>query len=101
MKDEDFKAFVLDQLGDLDDLHARAMFGGYGIFKGESFFAVIFDGRLYFKTNAITRQPYLRRAMEPFRPRAGQELGSYYEVPIDIIEDPAQLAAWARAASQV
>ncbi len=99
MKDQDFKQFVLDQLGSLDDLHARAMFGGYGIYRGDSFFAIIFDGRLFFKTDPVTRETYIERGMKPFRPRPGQALGHYYEVPVDIVEDPTELVAWARAAA--
>jgi DNA transformation protein len=98
VKDESFKDFVLDQLGDLDGLRCRAMFGGFGFYAGEAFFAVVFDGRLYFKTDADTRPRYVERGMEPFRPYPNQSLGSYYEVPLDIVEDATQLTAWARAA---
>jgi DNA transformation protein len=36
--------------------------------------------------------------MQPFRPHARQTLTSYYEVPVDILEDHAQLSIWAQQA---
>jgi len=33
--------------------------------------------------------------MKPFRPNAKQTLKSFYEVPIDVLEDTEQLASWA------
>ena len=100
MKDESFKDFVLDQLSALEGLSGRAMFGGFGIYAGEAFFAIVFEGRLYFKTDAQTRPAYVERGMEPFRPSAKQSLTSYYEVPLEVVEDAAQLAVWARAAAR-
>ena len=99
MKDDSFKDFVLDQLSALDGLRCRAMFGGHGIYAGEAFFAIVWEGRLYFKTDAKTRPAYVERGMKPFRPRAKQSLTSYYEVPLDVIEDAVQLAVWARKAA--
>ncbi len=100
MKDESFKEFVLDQLGELGEVDCRAMFGGYGLYRGQLFFGIIFKGRLYFKTSPASRRPYLEMGMKPFRPNAKQTLKTYYEVPVDIIEDRGQLVAWARKAIQ-
>lgn len=100
-KDDTFKDFVLDQLDGLEGLRGRAMFGGFGLYSGEAFFAIVFKSRLYFKTRAGTRDRYIERGMKPFRPSAKQSLTSYYEVPLEIIEDAVQLTAWARAAARV
>ena len=115
-KEEDsFKVFVLDQLaqlGQLDQidqpgqinglgrLTCRAMFGGFGLYHGKTFFGILFKGRLYFKTSPETRTVYLEKGMKPFRPNDRQTLKSYYEVPVEIIEDPDALTDWARAAIQ-
>lgn len=100
MKDESFKDFVLDQLSALDGVRGRAMFGGFGLYAGEAFFAIVFEGRLYFRTDPSTRAAYIERGMKPFRPSPKQALNSYYEVPLDVVEDAVQLAAWARAAAR-
>ena len=98
MKDESLKEFALDQLRGLGDVECRSMFGGFGFYSGERFFGIIFKGRLYFKTTETTRTAYIKQGMKPFRPKPGQKLGKYYEVPPDVMEDPAQLQIWAREA---
>lgn len=100
MKGDSFKDFVLDQLDDLRDVTCRAMFGGYGLYRHETFFGIIHKGRLYFKTDEASRKDYHERAMTPFQPNAKQTLKNYYEVPVDIIEDQEQLTAWAERAAQ-
>ncbi len=98
MKDETFKDYVLDQLRGLDDVECRAMFGGYGLYRGETFFGIVHRGRLYFKTDDASRPAYVEAWMKPFRPNARQTLKSYYGVPVDVIEDEDRLIRWARAA---
>src|ERR671922_2684116 len=99
-KDESFKDFVLDQLQELDNVEARRMFGGYGIYRDETFFGIIHKGRLYFKIDESTVGEYRKRKMKPFRPNAKQTLKSYYQVPVDIIEGRGQLCQWAVKAIQ-
>jgi DNA transformation protein and related proteins len=99
-KEESFKDFVLDQLRDLDHVEARRMFGGFGIYRDESFFAVVHRGRLYFKIDETTVTEYRKRKMKAFRPNAKQTLKSYYQVPVEIIEDAEQLADWAKRATR-
>jgi DNA transformation protein and related proteins len=98
MPDASFKDFVLDQLHDLEDVDCRRMFGGYGLYQNGVFFGIISQARLYFKTTATSRTAYVQRGMQPFRPNARQTLTSYYEVPVDILEDHAQLSIWAQQA---
>jgi len=90
-KDDSFKDFVLYQIQELDDVEARRMFGGYGLYQDETFFGIIHKGRLYFKIDERTVGEYRRRKMKPFRPNANQTLKSYYQVPVDVIEDADQL----------
>lgn len=101
MKDDSFRDFVLDQLGALEDVDGRAMFGGHGLYRGDAFFGIIFKGRLYFKTDDRSRPAYLERKMKPFRPNARQSLSSYYEVPVEILENREELVEWARTAASV
>jgi DNA transformation protein len=97
-KDESFKDFILDQLRDLDNLEARRMFGSFGLYRDGIFFGIVSKGRLYLKVDDATVGEYRKRRMKPFRPNAKQTLKSYYQVPVDIIEDADQLAAWSRRA---
>jgi DNA transformation protein len=95
-KQDGFKDFVLDQLADLRGVTARAMFGGYGLYQKAKFFGIIHKGRLYFKVTATTASSYKDRGMKPFRPNTKQTLKSFYEVPVDVIEDPEALTSWAK-----
>ena len=101
MKEDSFKEFVMDQLGGLEPVFCRAMFGGFGLYHHDVFFGILFKGRLYFKTDDQTRAVYQKQGMKPFRPSGKQTLKNYYEVPSDIIEDGVELALWARRASQL
>jgi DNA transformation protein len=100
VKADSFQRFVLDQLelGGLRGVVCRAMFGGHGLYRRDAFFGILHKGRLYFKTDESTRAGYLKRGMTPFRPNARQTIRTYYEVPIDIVEDSEQLIAWAEGA---
>ena len=94
MKRDTFCDFVLEQLRDVPDVRSRRMFSGYGLYRGEKFFGIISDGRVYFKTNAKTRKKYEERGMQPFAPSPKQILKNYYEVPPDVPEDPEESARW-------
>ncbi len=97
-KDESFKEFILDQLGDLSNVTSRSMFGGHGLYQGHMFFGIISKGRLYFKTDAQTKVRYSKRGMKPFQPNPRQTLKNYYEVPTEVLEDPDQLSDWSQEA---
>ena len=58
MKDDALKDSALTQLEGVGPVRARAMFGGYGLYRGNVFFGIIFKGRLYFRTDAATRLDY-------------------------------------------
>jgi len=57
------------------------MFGGHGIYHQDVFFAIVYEGRLYFKTTPATRPSYEKEGMMAFRPSAKQTLKNYFEVP--------------------
>lgn len=100
MKKDSFKEFILDQLDGMPEVRCRAMFGGYGIYCGETFFGILSKGRLYFLTDSKSRSAYLEMGMGCFRPNPRQTLKNYYEVPVELIEDSEQLVPWAKQAVQ-
>jgi DNA transformation protein len=101
IKTDSFKDFVLDQLDGLRGVTCRSMFGGYGLYQGEVFFGIIHKGRLYFKTDGASRETYRARGMKPFRPNQKQTLKTYYEVPVEVMEDAERLVAWAGQATRL
>jgi len=100
MPTDSFVTFILEQLATLDGLRCKRMFGGYGLYSDASFFGIVFDGRLYFKTNPDTLAEYLKYQAAVFAPSEKQVLKNYREVPVDILEDSERLLIWARKAAQ-
>jgi len=103
MADDFFKTFVLDQLGALTELRTKAMFGAHGIYSGDKFFAILDEGRLFFKTDAASRADYMARGMGPFTyGMKGKVMTmSYHEMPPDVLENAPVLTDWARRAMQL
>ena len=97
-KDQDFLDFIVDQLSGLRSISSRRMFGGIGLYQATTFFAIIDEGRLYFVTDDATRSHYTDRGMAPFQYAPGKFIATYYEVPVDVLEDDGVLREWARAA---
>ena len=95
----EFVDYVLEQLETLGGVSYRRMFGGGGLYRDGLFFGVLVDDTLYLKTDAANRADYEAVGAEPFNPRPQypSEL-TYFAVPIDIIEQPDELAEWARKA---
>ena len=103
MPDDSFKEFVLDQLGALPEVRVRAMFGAHGLYSGEKFFGILNEGRLFFKTDASLHADYMAHGMGPFtyEMKGRVMMMAYHEVPLDVLENPPELTAWARRAIQV
>ena len=100
MSTDSFRDFVLEQLSALDNLRCKRMFGCHGLYYGEQFFAIVHDGRLYFKTHPDTLPDYTSQHAAVFAPSETQILKNYREVPVDILEDTEQLSAWAKKAAR-
>ncbi len=94
-----FRAFVLDQLDELGDVMPRSMFGGVGLYSGGVFFGILARDKLFLKVDEDNRPDFDAHGMDAFRPypdRTGTM--RYCEVPLEILESPIDLVAWARKA---
>jgi len=99
---DDYLAYVADQLTCLGRVESKRMFGGVGIYFKDLFFAIIADDCLYFKVDDSNRPDYQAAGMEPFRPFEDKTaVMSYYEVPIDVLENRDRLRDWAQKALAV
>ena len=95
----EFRDFVLDQLAGLRELRAQRMFGGIGLYSGERFFGIVAADELFFKVDDASRARYEAAGSEPFRPVVNRPVSmSYWRVPIEVVEDPADLGVWAKDA---
>ncbi len=100
---DDFRDFVLDQMKSAGRVVERRMFGGVGLYLEGLFFALIDDDTLYFKADDSNRPRFEQAGSKPFCPfpdRPEQAMG-YWQVPAEVLEDPEELAIWAREALTV
>jgi DNA transformation protein len=91
-------AEILDRLAAIGEVTSRPLFGGHGLYWGETIFAIVFGDKFYLKVDERSKGDYLARGMGPFRPNEQQTLKSYYEVPPEVLADPEALLSWAREA---
>lgn len=98
----EFREFVLDQLGRVEPVTARSMFGGVGIYSRGLFFALIAGESVYLKVDDTNRPEFEAAGMGPFRP-FGDDSSSmnYYELPAELLEEPDRLRPWVHKALDV
>ena len=89
-----YRTFVIEQLDRVTSITEKNMFGGVGLYGDGTFFALIADDRLYFKVDDVNRPRFEAVGMEPFRPYDDERTMSYYEVPIEVLEDVDRLRTW-------
>jgi DNA transformation protein and related proteins len=99
----DFHSYVLEQLALVRGVSSRRMFGGVGLYAEGLFFGLIDDDVLYLKVDDSNRSDYTSRGMDAFRPFKDKPLYSmtYYQVPAEVLEEPEELARWARRSCEV
>lgn len=97
-----FRDFVLDQLSDLTDVRARAMFGGIGLYAGNVFFGIIASDVLYLKVDDGNRAQYEAAGSRAFKPYPDKSMAMpYYNVPVGVLEHAETLVEWAKASVRV
>jgi len=67
--DASFLDYVLEQLAEARGLKTRSMFGGYGLYLGQSFFGIVHKGSLFFRTDEASRPDYVKAGSRPFNPK--------------------------------
>ena len=93
---QEASASIVQALSDLGTVSSRKMFGGYGIFKDKTMFALVTsDGIVFFKADKSTIPLY-------------EEEGSnkhgrmpYYELPDMISQNQSKLLEWANVAISI
>ena len=99
---EEFRAFVLEQLADVDSVLARSMFGGVGLYSAGVFFGVLAANTLYLKVDDTNRGRYEAEGMSAFKPYADKPMTmSYYQVPARVLESADELTDWVQASIRV
>ncbi len=96
----EFVEYLIDMLGPMSPVKAKAMFGGYGIFKDGLMFGLVSQETLYLKADRISRLDFDMRGLKPFNyRRKGRDLAlSYYQAPLEALDDDEELLSWAEKA---
>lgn len=92
-----FITYLLELLEDFGPVRAKAMFGGYGVYSGDIFFAIVADDTLYIKADDASRKFFEDKGLTRFSyKRQGRDCFlSYYIAPEEALEDKDELYYWA------
>ncbi len=99
-----FKAFVTEQLAGVGPFSIRGMFGGAGVFADGVMFALIYQDTLYLKADPESAKAFEAEGARPFTYETSQgthTLGSYWQVPERLFDDPDEMTEWARRALEI
>lgn len=91
--------WLCERLAPLGAIRVRRMFGAYGIYSGELFFAIVSDDMLYVKADAASTEEFEREGLAPFTyamKDGSQQSLRYYPLPEAAIDDDGEFLRWAR-----
>ncbi|TFH16828.1 MAG: TfoX family protein [Lentisphaerales bacterium] len=92
-----FLEYMLDQLSQWENVSARKMFGGAGLYRDGKMFGLVADDVAYLKVDDSNRQAFVDAGSSPFKPYADKSTAmSYYEIPPDILDQQEKLIEWAK-----
>lgn len=98
----EYRDFVMEQLGRVTPVTARAMFGGVGVYADGLFFALMAGDTLYLKVDDANRGDFEAIGMGPFHPFDDERhTMQYYELPAELLEDADALRPWVHKAVDV
>jgi DNA transformation protein and related proteins len=93
--------FLIDLFADFGPVTIRPMFSGFGISADGVNFAMALRGGLYFRADENSIARFEAEGSKPFSYQTSAKtvtVGSYWQLPERLYDDPQQLTDWARAA---
>jgi DNA transformation protein and related proteins len=93
--------FLIDLFADFGPVTIRRMFSGFGISADGTNFAMALRGGLYFRDDDQTIPRFEAEGSKPFSYQTKAKtvtVGSYWQLPERLYDDPEELTGWARAA---
>lgn len=95
----EFVEYLIEMLQPLGTIRAKSMFGGWGFYADERFFAIVADEAFYVKVDDVSRAEFESRGLKPFRYEVRDKVRAsmdYYEPPPEAMDDREILNEWAR-----
>jgi len=93
--------FLIDLFADFGPVTIRPMFSGFGISADGINFAMALRGGLYFRADENSVARFEAEGSKPFSYQTSARtvtVGSYWQLPARLYDDPEELTDWARAA---
>src|ERR1700712_3993446 len=93
--------FLIDLFSGFGPVTIRRMFSGFGISADGTNFALALRGGLYLRADEYSIARFEAERSKPFRYQTKARtvtIGSYWQLPERLYDDPEELAGWARAA---
>jgi DNA transformation protein len=93
--------FLIDLFADFGPVTIRRMFSGFGISADGTNFALALRGGLYFRADEHSIPRFEAEGAKPFQYQTRAKtvtVGSYWQLPERLYDDPEELTGWARAA---
>jgi DNA transformation protein and related proteins len=93
--------FLIDLFSDFGPVTIRRMFSGFGISVDGTNFALALRGGLYLRADEQSIPRFEAEGKRPFQYQTKSKtvtVGSYWQLPERLYDDPAELSDWARAA---
>ena len=92
----DFFEFVQDQLASWSRIDKKRMFGVLGLYREGLMFGIIARNMVYLKVDDSNKQKYIAAGSESLKVfKSNSEVPSYYELPVDVLEDADTFREWA------
>jgi DNA transformation protein len=93
--------FLLDLFSHFGPVSIRRMFSGFGISADGTNFALALRAGLYFRADEQTIPQFEAEGSKPFQYQTRTKtitVGSYWQLPARLFDEPEELTAWAKAA---
>ena len=93
--------FLTDLFSDFGPVTIRPMFSGFGISADGVNFALALRAGLYFRADEETIPQFKAEGSSPFQYQTRDKtvtVGSYWQLPARLFDDPEDLTDWARSA---
>ena len=94
-----FAEHLRDLFAGVGAFSIKPMFGGAGLYCGETIFAIAVDGAVYIKADATSKGRFEEAGQAPFAYDAkdGRRVSvSYWRMPDAALDDPDEAMDWAR-----
>jgi len=96
----EFVEYLPEAFSAFGPVSIRRMFGGHGVYHDGLMIGLVASEMLYLKVDAQSVQAFEALDLAQFKyPKGDKLVGmSYYQAPVDALEDPDEMREWAQLA---